>query len=120
MKNDFPDENIAFEITPGPWTVESHPDTEGAYIVKEARHEQQIWGPDGYDISDEEGDRRNLIVEQRDRSNVRLIQAAPLLFEALKNLLFLPDRGRNEAVEVMGSISPNWQESVTTIRKRGE
>jgi len=120
MKNVFPDENIAFEITPGPWTVETHPDTEGAYIVKEARHEQQIWGPDGYDISDEEGDRRNLIVEQRDRSNVRLIQAAPLLFEALKNLLFLPDRGRNDAVEVMGSISPNWQESVTTIRKRGE
>lgn len=120
MKNDQLNENIAFEITPAPWTVESHPDTEGAYIVKEARHEQQTWGPDGYDISDEEGDRRDLIVERRDRSNIRLIQAAPLLFEALRDLLLLPDRGRNEAVEVLESICPNWQESVTAIRKRGE
>jgi hypothetical protein len=120
MKNDQLNENIAFEITPGPWTVESHPDTEGAYIVKEVRHEQQIWGPDGYDISDEEGDRRDLIVERRDAGNVRLIQAAPLLFEALKNLLFLPDRGRNEAVEVLESISPNWRQSVTTMRKERE
>jgi hypothetical protein len=122
MKNDLLDEIIEFETTPGPWTVEPHPDTEGAYIVKEARYEQQIWGPDGYDISDEEGDRRDLIVERRDASNVRLIQAAPQLFEALKNLLLLQDTGRKKAIETfmsIKSIGPTSKRSSSSTGKRG-
>jgi hypothetical protein len=119
MKNDLLNEMIEFETTPGPWTVEPHPDTEGAYIVKEARHEQQIWGPDGYDISDKEGDRRDLIVERRDASNVRLIQAAPQLFEALRNLLHFPYGGREEAIETFKSIGPTCKHSSSSTGKRG-
>ena len=36
-------------ITPFPWTVESHPDTEGGYIIREARNEQQTWCDQGYE-----------------------------------------------------------------------
>lgn len=96
-----------FETTPGPWTVESHPDTEGAYIIKEARYEQQVWGPDGYDVSDAEGDRRDLLVERRDTSNIRLIQAASDLFQALGNLLQNPETGRAQAIEILRSIGSN-------------
>ena len=105
------------ETTPGPWTVEPHPDTEGAYIVKEARHEQQTWGPAGYDFSDIEGDRRNLTVEQRDANNVRLIQAAPALFEALSNVLLFPYADRYQAIEALQSVSPHWQ-TLNTITKK--
>ncbi len=106
-----------FDTTPGPWTVESHPDTEGAYIVKEARYEQQTWGLAGYDISDVEGDRRDLIVERRDANNVRLIMAAPELFDILRNLLLFPKEGREQAIETLKSISPNWQD-MTTMNKK--
>jgi hypothetical protein len=109
-----------FEITPGPWTVKSHPDTEGAYIVKEARYEQQTWGPDGYDISDQEGDRRDLIVERRDAGNVRLIAIAPKLFEAFRKMLLFPDIGREQALEALKSIVPNCQTLVQSAGKRGE
>ena len=54
------------EITPFPWTVESHPDSEGGYIIREVRHEQQIWCDQGYDISDDEGDWRSLIVARHE------------------------------------------------------
>jgi len=116
MENDLLDETFEFEITPGHWSVESHPDTEGAYIIKEARHEKQTWATDGYDISEEEGDRRNLIVERRDAGNVRLIRFAPELFEALRNLLLFSDTGRDRAVEVLKSISPDWRTMVTVNR----
>ena len=116
MENDLLDETFEFEITPGHWSVEPHPDTEGAYIIKEARHEKQTWAIEGYDVSDEEGDRRDLIVERRDAGNVRLIQIAPELFEALRNLLLLPDTGREQAVEILKSIDPNWQTLVTINR----
>jgi len=109
-----------FEITPGPWTVESHPDTEGAYIVNEARYEQQTWGPDGYDISDQEGDRRDLVVERRDAANVRLIAIAPKLFEAFRKMLFCPPTGREQALETLNSIVPDWQTLVPPAEKRGE
>ena len=116
MKKDFLDKPVEFEITPGPWTVEPHPDTEGAYIIKEARHEQQIWATDGYDVSEEEGDRRDFIVVRRGAGNVRLVQFAPDLFEALRNLLLHPNVGRQLAVEVLKSIGPDWQTLVTVNR----
>ncbi len=61
--------------TPFPWTIESHPDTEGGYVIREARHEQQTWCDQGYDISLEEGDRRSLLVTSHDAGNIRLLQA---------------------------------------------
>jgi len=93
-----------FEFTPGPWTVETHPDTEGAYIIKEARYEQQTWGPDGYDISDEEGDRRDMIVKRREAGNIRLIAIAPALLEILRNMLLPPDAEREQTLEKLASM----------------
>ncbi len=116
MENDLLDEPFEFEITPEPWTVEPHPDTVGAYVNKEARHEQQTWVTAGYDISDKEGDRRDMIVEKRNAGNVRLIRIAPELFEALRNLLLFPDTGRERAVETLRSITPDWQTLVTVNR----
>jgi len=107
-----------FEITPVPWTVECHPDTEGAYIIKEARYEQQVWGPDGYDVSDEEGDRRDLLVERRDAGNVRLIKSAPDLFHALGNLLQNPETGKAQAIEILRSIGPNRSAFVINQEER--
>jgi hypothetical protein len=117
MNSELLDEMNEFVITPGPWMVESHPDTEGAYIVKEARHEQHTWVADGYDISDEEGDLRNLVVVRRDAGNIRLIQAAPELIKALGNLLLFPNAGREQAIETFNSIIPNWHVLVTPVRK---
>lgn len=109
-----------FDTTLGPWTVASHPDTEGAYIVEEARYEQMTWGPDGYDISDEEGDRRDLIVERRNAGNTRLIALAPMLFEVLRNVVLFPDTGRESAIALLEYITPNWRTLVTINRERGE
>jgi len=92
------------EFTPGPWTVETHPDTAGAYIIKEARYEQQTWSPDGYDISDEEGDRRDKIVEQREAGNICLIAIAPALLEILRNMLLSSDVEREQTLEKLASI----------------
>ena len=120
MENDLLDEPFEFEITLGPWTLKPHPDTEGAYIINEARHEQLTWVTDGCDVSEEEGDRRNLIVERRDAGNVRLIRIAPELFKALRNLLLFPDAGKDRAVEVLKSIGPNWETLVTINQMKEE
>lgn len=102
------------DITPSPWTVESHRDTEGGYIIREARHEQLSWCDEGYDISEEEGERRSLVVTRRNTNNVRLIEAAPALFAALRMLLESSDIGRAQAIEVLEEINPHWQEMKVT------
>lgn len=117
--NTQPQENQArfddlADITPLPWTVESHRDTEGGYIIREARHEQLSWCDEGYDISDEEGERRSLVAARRNSNNVRLIQAAPALFAALRNLLVSPDIGRVQAIKALENISPHWQKMLIT------
>ena len=98
------------EITPFPWTVESHPDTEGGYIIREVRYEQQIWCDQGYDISDDEGDRRSLIVARHEAGTIRMLQAAPELFSAHRDLVFSPLTGREQAIKVLEDISPHWRE----------
>lgn len=66
------------ESTPGSWTEESPPDTEGDYNTKDANHEQDTWVADGYNISEEEGDWRHLLVERRDTNMARFIPIAEL------------------------------------------
>lgn len=105
-------------ITPLPWTVESHRDTEGGYIVREARYEQLSWCDEGYDVSDEEGDRRSLVAAQRNSNNMRLIQAAPALFSALRNLLVSQDIGRVQAIEALENINPHWREMKITCAEK--
>ncbi|MGD9948269.1 MAG: hypothetical protein AB7U29_07280 [Desulfobulbus sp.] len=95
--------------TPFPWTIESHPDTEGGYVIREARHEQQTWCDQGYDISTEEGDRRSLLVARHEAGNIRLLQAAPALYVALRDLV--TSTGPAAAARVMlESIFPDWQQ----------
>ena len=95
--------------TPFPWTIASHPDTEGGYVIREARHEQQTWCDQGYDISTEEGDRRSLLVARREAGNIRLLQAAPVLFVALRDLVTSTGTA-TAARTVLESIFSDWQQ----------
>lgn len=67
----------------GEWTVEPHPDTEGAFNIRESNAEEVRWVDDGYDISDEEGDRRGEIAEEHKKGNTRMIEQAPRMFGCL-------------------------------------
>ncbi len=95
--------------TPFPWNIASHPDTEGGYVIREARHEQQTWCDQGYDISLEEGDRRSLLVARHEAGNIRLLQAAPVLFVVLRDLA--TSTGTATAARTMlESLFPYWQQ----------
>jgi len=96
--------------TPFPWTIQSHLDTEGGYVIREARHEQQTWCDQGYDISIEEGDRRSLMVARHEAGNIRLLQAAPVLFVALRDLVTSSGTAAVAARTVLESIFPDWQQ----------
>jgi len=96
--------------TPFPWTIASHPDTEGGYVIREARHEQQIWCDQGYDISTEEGDRRTLLVARHEAGNIRLLQAAPVLFVALRNMVTSTGATATAARTALEGIFPDWQQ----------
>ena len=93
-----------------PWTIASHPDTEGGYVIREARHEQQIWCDQGYDISLEEGDRRSLLVARHEAGNIRLLQAAPDLFVALRDLVTSTGTTVATARTMLETIFPDWQQ----------
>ena len=104
--------------TPFPWTIASHPDTEGGYVIREASHEQQTWYDQGYDISTEEGDRRSLLVARHEAGNIRLLQAAPVLFVALRDLA--TSTGTATAARTMlESLFPDWQQ-LEIQRNQGE
>jgi hypothetical protein len=101
---------IGSAITPIPWAVESHPDTEGGYIIHEARHEQRVWCDQGYDISEDEGNRRSLIVACHNVGNMRLLQAAPWLFQALRDMVLSPLQSKDSAIIALERVTPHWQE----------
>ena len=96
--------------TPFPWTIASHPDTEGGYVIREARYEQQIWCDQGYDISIEEGDQRSLVVARHEAGNIRLLQAAPVLFVALRDLAASNGITAKAARTALEAIFPDWQQ----------
>ena len=98
------------EITPFPWTIASHPDTEGGYVIREARHEQQTWCDQGYDISIEDGDWRSLVVARHEAGNIRLLQAAPVLFVALRDLVTSTGTTVATARTMLETIFPDWQQ----------
>ena len=96
--------------TPFPWTIASHPDTEGGYVIREARHEQQTWCDQGYDISTEEGDRRRRRAARQEAGNIRLLQVAPVLFVALRNMATSTGTVATAARTALESIFPDWQQ----------
>jgi hypothetical protein len=71
--------------TPAPWHVEI--DEYGLYRIREAAHEQDTWVFEGYEQSDEEGDRRSNIAAEHDEGNRRMIEAAPRLLAELKRMV---------------------------------
>lgn len=107
-QQEYPHAEPSF-CTPLPWTITSHPDTEGGYVIGEVRHEQQTWCDQGYDISLEEGDRRSLLVARHEAGNIRLLQAAPILFVPLRDLA--TSTGTATAARTMlESLFPDWQQ----------
>lgn len=112
----------AFEITPAPWTVESHRDTEGAYIINQAAYEQSSWVSEGYEISNEEGARRAGLADIRDANNARLLGFAPTLLGAVIGMLFNPVMGRRIALNLFETIKSaicfdNAPEGLITSRR---
>lgn len=71
--------------TPDPWTVD-RADQYGSYRVHEAAREQNKWVDERYEISDEEGERRNAVAELHDEGNRRLIQEAPIMLKAYEQV----------------------------------
>jgi hypothetical protein len=70
--------------TPFPWNVETT-DEYGRYFITEAAKEQNGRVNKGYDIGDEEGERRSKVAEAHDEGNRKLIQAIPDLLSALRD-----------------------------------
>lgn len=87
-------------FTPRPWEVERDAGQYGRYTILQAAHEQNEWIDEGYEISDEEGDRRAELSNTRDENNRTLIQAAPDLYEAASNLITQWSKGNlSEAMQ---------------------
>jgi len=68
------------------WTVEPHPDGYGAFIIHEARQEETSWVDEGYELSEEEGDRRGKISEANRNGNSSLISRTPKMYKLLKEI----------------------------------
>lgn len=69
--------------TPEPWTVEPDPYGCGRYQIRE-RIAEERWVEEGYEVNDEEGDRREEIANLHNRGNSRLIERSLPMFKALK------------------------------------
>ncbi len=73
------------EHTPEPWSVD-RTDDYGSYRIHEAAKEQNQWVDEGYDLSEEEGERRGAIAEQHDEGNLLLIEVAPQLLKLVRSI----------------------------------
>ncbi len=73
------------EHTPEPWSVD-RTDDYGSYRIHEAAKEQNQWVDEGYDLSEEEGERPGAIAEQHDEGNRLLIEVAPQLLKLVRSI----------------------------------
>ena len=90
-------------VTPGDWNVEPNGDQFGHYVLGVAQREQETWVNEGYDVSDEEGDRRQEVANAHDEANAKLLSAAPALFAALERAVQAAERHNNG-----GSLDYDW------------
>jgi len=81
-----------FDFTVAPWEVETGGQP-GEYFISGVAHEQASYLDEGYDISQEEGDRRAKIANTRDENNRRLIQAAPVMYASCKAIVESWEKG---------------------------
>ena len=82
-------------------------DQYGFYHLSEAAEEQEDWVNEGFEIGDEEGERRQEIANLHDSHNARLMQAAPALFRACLEALEYIEAGKTfeASEELCGAIS---------------
>ena len=73
-------------FTPGPWHVAQDLDLYGNYRIEESAAEQEDWVNEGFEHADEEGERRQLIVNDRSEMNRLLIEVSPEMFEVCRLL----------------------------------
>ena len=90
-----------------PWHVNSDLDQYGFYHLSEAAEEQEDWVNEGFEIGDEEGERRQEIANLHDCQNARLMQAAPALLRACLEALEYIEAGKTyeASEELSGAIS---------------
>jgi len=69
----------------GTWTVEADPDRYGAYVVEQARREQEEWATEPED--ENEIDRRLAVADARDQANARLIGQVTRMAKALNEFV---------------------------------
>jgi hypothetical protein len=98
--------------TPEPWKVEKDMDMFGRYTILEDAHEQGKWVSEGFEISDEEGDRRGRESEERDEGNRLLIQEAPGLLRLVEEAF---DRFTNNDMQPPNNKLRNWMERAAKI-----
>ncbi len=79
---DSPMEDVLELFTKHPWQVNSDLDQYGYYYLSQAAEEQEDWVNEGFETSDDEGERRQEIANLHDSHNSRLMQAAPTLLRA--------------------------------------
>ena len=104
---DSPIDELLELFSQSPWHVNPDLDQYGFYHLSEAAEEQEDWVNEGFEDSDEEGERRQEIANLHDSHNARLMQTAPALFQACLEALELIEAGKTfEASEVLvGAIS---------------
>jgi len=69
----------------GTWTVEADPDRYGAYVIEQARYEQEEWATEPEDAN--EINRRLAVADAHDQTNARLIGQLPGMAKVLNNFL---------------------------------
>ena len=69
----------------GTWTVEADPDRYGAYVIDQARHEQEEGATEPED--ENEIDRRLALVDAHDQANARLIGQVPRMARVLNEFV---------------------------------
>jgi hypothetical protein len=76
------------DITPGEWEVVKRSSEDlGTYRLRQAAREQNEWVTDGYEIDEDEGDRRAAVADRHDANNAKLMSKAPDLHRALEATL---------------------------------
>jgi hypothetical protein len=75
------------DITPGEWEVVKRSSEDlGTYRLRQAVLEDE-WVTDGYEIDEDEGDRRGAVAERHEVNNAKLMCKAPDLHRALEATL---------------------------------
>ncbi len=85
MTNQMPETIWTPSGPDGAWTVVADPDCYGAYVIDQARYEQEEWATEPEDGN--EIDRRLAVAETHDQANARLIGQVPKMARVLETFV---------------------------------